>query len=104
MRGAGDSIYYSIDVIQNSKRFFTEQIGDTTSNIHAKLDRNLDFEAISWIDRKYNEVFGNQWCFIKSIKIGEDYGFQFLISCQTKTAVATRYYEKGIWGKWSVIS
>ena len=88
----------------NSKRFFTEQIGDTTSNIHAKLDRNLDFEAISWIDRKYNEVFGNQWCFIKSIKIGEDYGFQFLISCQTKTAVATRYYEKGIWGKWSVIS
>ena len=104
IRTYADKAWDNWKSIYNSKLIFTEQIGDTTSNIHAKLDRNLDFEAISWIDRNYNEVFGNQWCFIKSLKIGEDYGFQFLISCQTKTAVATRYYEKGIWGKWSVIS
>lgn len=90
--------------ILNSKRFFTETIEDITANNHAKLDRNFDFEAISWVNRNYNEVFGNQWCFIKSLKIGEKYGFQFLVSCQTKTTVATRYYEEGVWGKWSVIS
>lgn len=88
----------------NSKRFFTENIGNTTANNHAKLDRNFDFEAISWVSRDYNEVFGNQWCFIKSLKIEEKYGFQFLVSCQTKTTVATRYYEEGVWRKWSVIS
>ena len=89
----------------NSKRFFTENIGDTTVDNHAKIDRNIDFEAISWINPNYDKTFGNQWCFVKSIRIDQaGYAFQFIISCQLKTAVASRYCDKGTWGKWSIIS
>lgn len=89
----------------NSKRFFTENIGDTTADNHAKIDRNIDFEAMSWINSNYDKTFGNQWCFIKSIRIDQaGYAFQFIISCQLKTTVASRYCDKGTWGKWSIIS
>lgn len=88
----------------NSKRF-TENIGDTTADNHAKIDRNIDFEAMSWINSNYDKTFGNQWCFIKSIRIDQaGYAFQFIISCQLKTTVASRYCDKGTWGKWSIIS
>lgn len=89
----------------DNKRFFTENIGDTTADSHAKIDRNIDFEAISWINLNYNKTFGNQWCFVKSIRIDQaGYAFQFIISCQLKTTVASRYCDKGTWGKWSIIS
>ena len=89
----------------NSKRFFTENIGDTTADNHAKIDRNIDFEAMSWINSNYDKTFGNQWCFIKSIRIDQaGYAFQFIFSCQLKTTVASRYCDKGTWGKWSIIS
>lgn len=89
----------------NNNRFFAENIGDTTVDNHAKIDRNIDFEAISWINPNYDKTFGNQWCFVKSIRIDQaGYAFQFIISCQLKTAVASRYCDKGTWGKWSIIS
>ena len=89
----------------NGKRFFTENIGDTTADNHAKIDRDIDFEAISWINSDYDKTFGNQWCFVKSMRIDQaGYAFQFIISCQLKTTVASRYCDKGTWGKWSIIS
>ena len=107
-----NQIYYlgrveknTIVLKQNSNRFFTENIGDTTADNHAKIDRNIDFEAISWINSNYDKTFGNQWCFVKSIRIDQaGYAFQFIISCQLKTTVASRYCDKGTWGKWSIIS
>lgn len=55
---------------------------------------------MSWINPNYDKTFGNQWCFVKSIRIDQaGYAFQFIISCQLKTAVASRYCDKGTWGK-----
>ena len=95
------------DVVQNGqigKSLNSNNIGDTSSTNHEKIDRIENFKGVTWVNTDYNDIFGNQWCFVESKYIASGYAMQKLIAAQSKPVIAIRYCNTGKWGDWKCIT
>ena len=63
------------------------------------------FRAITWVEYNYSNAFGGEWCLVESVVVDQNgYAMQKITSCQSKTVIATRYCNKGIWDKWITLT
>ena len=82
----------------------SNNIGDTSSTNHENIDRIENFKCVTWVNSDYNNIFGNQWCFVESKYIANGYAMQKLIAAQSKPVIAIRYCDSGKWGEWKCIT